>query len=230
MNFIFVIVGSAVGPKQKMHVLLLDNTSDFLHVLSGHSHTAQAAFPVERDVSSPGIIVDPPRAVDHDAPGIGMTIRPFKTLKVVSAFVLCSVPACHLELAEGRAVTSRDVAEHGLPGCASLPRSVHRISPVHDLPLFEGPDEHPGASTGDAVVHEHAVIRAQTVPSGVSERLFRTFLDPLVALPRLVPHPAERQGQSRDDQGHHENEDRDDGFLLHVQGCLIRILTKRESS
>lgn len=167
----------------------------------------------------PSVVVNPPRAVDHDSPGIGMAIRPFESFEVVSALVPCSVPACHLELAEGRTVTPRDVAENGFPGSASLPRSVHSVSSVHDLPLIEGPDEHPWASAGDAVVHEHAVVRAQSVPPGVSECLFRAVLDPLAALSGFVPHPAERQGQSREDQCQRENEDGYDGFLLHVYGC-----------
>ena len=114
----------------------------------------------------------------------------------------------------------RDVAEHGLPSGTSLPRPVHRVSPVYNLPLVEGPDEHPWATAWNAVVHEHAIVRAQPVPPGVSERLFRAVLDPLAALPGLDPNPAERQGQSRDDQRQRKHQEGYDDYLLHVYGCL----------
>ena len=60
MSVCFVIIGSAVRPEQEVLLFLFDNLSDVFHVLSGHGHTSEAAPPVQRDVSTPSVVVNPP--------------------------------------------------------------------------------------------------------------------------------------------------------------------------
>ncbi len=190
-----------------MLLLLLDDAAYVLHVPAGHGHAAEAALPVERDVSAPGVAVDPPRAVDHDASGVGVAVRTLQAFKVVTRLVAVAVTAGHLEPAHGRAVAPGDVAEHRRLGGAALPGAVHRVSPVDDLPFGEGPDEDPGTPARDAIVHEQAVVRIHALASRIFEGLFGARLDTLV--PASV-EPAEEEGTDASPCGQQDQDGKQD--------------------